>query len=155
LSGYCDSDYAGDIETGKSTSGIVLFHGTNPIYWKSSLQTRVALSTFEAEYYALTEITKNIIHFSQIADELKIENKTPIEINIDNQSAIVVANTPAEKFNAKTKHIYTKYHFIKQEIRNNLIELKHIQSTNNLADILTKPLPSPAFTRLSSQLTGG
>ena len=155
LSAFCDSDYAGDLKTGRSTSGIIVQHGTNLISWKSSLQSRVALSSFEAEYYALAEVTKEIIYFTQLLKELKITNQQPTLISIDNQSAIVVANSPLAKFNPKSKHINTKFHFIKTEINDGKVKLIHVPSNENLADILTKVLPLPAFTRLSSYLKGG
>jgi hypothetical protein len=54
LVGYCDSDMAGDIDTSKSTTGVVFFLGRNLISWQSHKQKVVALSTCEAEYMAAT-----------------------------------------------------------------------------------------------------
>src|SRR3990167_4741808 len=155
LNAFCDSDYAGDANSGRSTSGILIFHGKNVVSWKSSLQSRIALSSFEAEYYALTDVTKEIMYHKQLLEESNIKNEIPTTIRIDNQSAIAVANSPIEKYNSKTKHINTKHHFIKKEIQEGQIILKHVPSIDNVADALTKVLPRPAFLKLTSYLTGG
>lgn len=58
VTGYCDSDYGGDMDNVKSTTGMVFTAGGNPVSWRSSLQKVVALSTTEAEYIALSEAVK-------------------------------------------------------------------------------------------------
>lgn len=155
LKAFSDSDYAGDVESGKSTSGTLILHGNNLIYWKSALQPRVSLSSFEAEYYALTNTAKDVLYNLQFLQEIPLPTLLPITINVDNQSAITVAESPPDKFNAKSKHINTKFHFIKDEIKNGTLHLNHVPTNENLADILTKALPRPLFSTLASALTGG
>ena len=59
LHGYSDSDFAGDIELRKSTSGFVYFFAGGIISAQSKRQSITALSTTEAEYYGLAKaVTK-------------------------------------------------------------------------------------------------
>ena len=58
ISGYCDSDYAADLDKRRSITGYAFTFGGNLVSWKSNLQYIVALSTTEAEYVALTEVIK-------------------------------------------------------------------------------------------------
>lgn len=64
LAGYSDSDWAGDYDTRKSTSGYVFSVGSATISWSSKLQATVALSTCEAEYIGQTNATKEAICYA-------------------------------------------------------------------------------------------
>uniref|UniRef100_A0A3Q7IZP5 Reverse transcriptase Ty1/copia-type domain-containing protein n=1 Tax=Solanum lycopersicum TaxID=4081 RepID=A0A3Q7IZP5_SOLLC len=70
LVGYCDSDYAGDLDKRRSTSGYVFTIANAPVSWKSTLQSTVALSTTEAEYMAITEASKEAIWLQGLLREL-------------------------------------------------------------------------------------
>ncbi|XP_075106784.1 secreted RxLR effector protein 161-like [Nicotiana tabacum] len=72
LVGYCDSDYAGDLDKRRSTTGYVLTFANAPVSWKSTLQSTVALSTTEAEYMAITEAVKEAIWLQELLRELDI-----------------------------------------------------------------------------------
>ena len=64
-------------------------------------------------------------------------------MNCDNQSA--VASTQSKKFNARSKHIDIRYHFIKESIKNNEVKMNWVPTSEQLADILTKPLGPTLF----------
>uniref|UniRef100_A0A3Q7H8M3 CCHC-type domain-containing protein n=1 Tax=Solanum lycopersicum TaxID=4081 RepID=A0A3Q7H8M3_SOLLC len=70
LVGYCDSDYAGDLDKRRSTTGYVFTIANAPVSWKSTLQSTVALSTTEAEYMAITEAAKEAIWLQGLLREL-------------------------------------------------------------------------------------
>ena len=143
LKGTSDADFAND-PSGRSTSGTLVQIGENPIIWKSKLQTTTALSTMEAEYYALTELIKNILWIKNIAEETSLQLQYPIPIFVDNQSTIkFVDNT--YKFHARSKHINTKFNFIKESIENGTININYIPTNLNNADILTKALKGTKF----------
>ncbi|KAE8690124.1 hypothetical protein F3Y22_tig00110926pilonHSYRG00104 [Hibiscus syriacus] len=88
--GYCDSDYAGDLDKRRSTTGYVFTFAKAPVSWKSTLQSTVALSTTEAEYMAVTEAMKEAIWFQGLLGELGMEQKH-IKVHCDSQSAIHLA----------------------------------------------------------------
>ena len=62
--------------------------------------------------------------------------------------------TSSEKFTQRTKHITLKYHWFKKYVTDRLIEILHISTQDQLADIFTKLLDETAFKRLSKQICG-
>ena len=69
--GYSDADWAGEVPGRKSTSGYVFMLNGAAISWSSRTRSVVALSTTEAEYYALCEATKEALHVQKMLAELK------------------------------------------------------------------------------------
>ncbi|KAM1480911.1 hypothetical protein ACFX2I_028001 [Malus domestica] len=125
LIGFCDSDWSGSIEDSKSTSGYAFSFGSGVFSWASVKQNCVALSTAEAEYIT-----------------------TPV--HCDNTSAIAI--TKNSVFHQKTKHINRRYHFIKDALKDGIIDLVYCPTNEQLADIFTKPLPKDRFNYLRSML---
>lgn len=147
--GFSDADYAGCVETRKSTSGYVFVCASSPITWASQRQSVVAQSTTEAEYIALAFGTKEALWIKYFLDELGLAQKS-IVINVDNQSAIKLAKN--SEFHKKTKHIDVRFHFIKDECNKGNIVVKYVESSNQLADIFTKPLSRSVFLNLVRML---
>jgi len=90
LRAYTDSDWAGDIDDRRSCSGSVLMLSTGPISWKSRKQ--VALSTMEAEYAALSEVSREIIYVKRLLVHMGFEKyvTSPIDVFCDNQRDTIV-----------------------------------------------------------------
>ncbi|RVW89466.1 Retrovirus-related Pol polyprotein from transposon TNT 1-94 [Vitis vinifera] len=135
LQGYVDADFAGDIDSRKSTTGFVFTLGGTAISWTSNLQKIVTLSTTEAEYVAATEAGKEMIWLHGFLDELGKKQEMGI-LHSDSQSAIFLAKNSA--FHSKSKHIQTKYHFIRYLVEDKLVILEKICGSKNPADMLTK-----------------
>ena len=138
LIGYSDSDYAGDYMDRKSTSRSVFFLGENLITWSSQEQKIVALSSCEAEYIALNATCCQAIWLAGLITELTKKSMMPMELRVDNSSAIELAKNPA--FHIRTKHIDVRYHYSRMAIKKKWIKLKHVPSEEQLADIMTKVL---------------
>ncbi|XP_070025855.1 secreted RxLR effector protein 161-like [Nicotiana sylvestris] len=68
--GYCDSDFASDIDKRRSTTGYVFTFARASVSWKYTLQSTVALSTTEAEYMTITEVVKEAIWLQGLLKEL-------------------------------------------------------------------------------------
>ncbi|XP_070016936.1 secreted RxLR effector protein 161-like [Nicotiana sylvestris] len=130
--GYCDSDFAGDLDKRRSTTGYVFSFVKAPISWKSTLQSTVVLSTTEAEYMAITEVVKEAIWLQGLLKELGVEQKSII-IFCDSQSAIQLAKN--QVYHARTKHIDVRYHFVREIIEEGGVTEKEIHTTENLADM--------------------
>ncbi|XP_053691533.1 uncharacterized protein LOC128740051 [Sabethes cyaneus] len=138
LIGYCDSDWAGDQQTRKSTSGIIFFFGGGPVSWISKAQDSVALSTLEAEYNALTLACQEAIWIRRLLKDLGEPQDEPMTLFEDNQGCICFAK--AERSSGRVKHIDTKGHFIKDLCERKIVGLTYCPSTKMVADALTKPL---------------
>ena len=133
-----DANWAEDRTDRKSNSGVIcrVFGGT--VSWSSRKQNVVSTSTTEAEYYALAEATKEVQWIIQLLKNFNIIFTGPVTIQSDNQSCIKFVQN--EKFSNRTKHIDVRYHYVKDLISNNAIELKYCPTEYNIADMLTKPL---------------
>nr|GEW43655.1 Gag-Pol polyprotein [Tanacetum cinerariifolium] len=105
VKGYVDSNYAGDIDGSKSTTGYVLALWGGTVSWVSKQQSVVAMSTTEAEYVAAAQASK--VWLKMLLEELGQEQEK-ITLFCDNQSALYLARNPA--FHSKTKHIRVQYH---------------------------------------------
>ena len=164
---YVDADFAGgwqkaDAESADSVmsrTGYVLMYAGCPIHWVSKLQTEIALSTAEAEYIALSQSLREVIPLMTMMKELK--SAFPIEIQVpnfnctvheDNQSCISMATK--QKFSPRTKHIALKYHHFRSYVDSKRIEIQYINTHDQLADSLTKPLGANLFLAHRKMLMG-
>ncbi|KAL5526219.1 hypothetical protein ACEPAG_7558 [Sanghuangporus baumii] len=144
--GYSDSDYAGDWADRKSTTGFVFMFKGGPVHWQSKKQTVVAKSTAEAEYIAVSTAAIEAIWLQHFFKEINRSYKDePVVIHVDNDPAIKIAEEPI--YLSKTKHINIQVHHIRDEVAKNRIALRPIASSDNPADIFTKPLDTLSHRR--------
>jgi hypothetical protein len=164
---YVDADFAGGWSSGDHTNpecvlsrtGFVIMYAGCPVTWMSKLQTEIALSTTEAEYIALSQAMREVIPFMNLMGEIDaifgIHNPSPkfhCRVFEDNRSCIKVAESP--KFTPRTKHIAIKYHHFRRFVSDGTILIEHIDTKEQIADILTKPLEEASFKYLRQRLMG-
>ena len=146
LSGYSDSDYAGCTKSRKSTSGYVFMIAGGAISWKSKKQSVVATSSCEAEYVASCLASKEAIWLSRLCSVLDPSyTKQPIEIRVDNNGAKDLAHNAT--INERTEHIDVQYHFVRQCIQDRNIIIRRCDTSDQVADPLTKPLERIAHSK--------
>jgi hypothetical protein len=150
LVGYCDSDLAGDIDTSKSTTGVAYFHGNSLISWQSQKQKVVALSTCEAEYMAASTAACQGIWLSWLLGDLRNTAVKGVELKVDNQSALALMKNLV--FHDRSKHIHTRFHFIRQSVEDDDIQPRYVCSEEQLADLLTKALQRARFEELREKI---
>ena len=148
--GYADADWAGSVDDRKSTSGYVFQTSGAAVSWRRSKQSCVALSTAEAEYVALAGASQEAVWLNGLAGELCGIAMPPVTLMEDNQSAIAIAHNP--QFHGKTKHVDIKYHYVRSQVESGNICLRYCPTEDMVADVLTKSLPAPLFTRLRRAL---
>jgi hypothetical protein len=146
---YSDSDYAECKVDRKSTSGTCQFLGRSLVSWSSKKQTSVALSIVEAEYIAAGQCCAQLLWMRQTLQDFGY-NLSKVPLLCDNESAIRMADNPVE--HSRTKHINIWHHFLRDHQQKGDIEVYHISTENQLADIFTKPLDEKTFCRLRSEL---
>jgi len=149
LMGYSDADWAGDHKDRKSTTGFCFTMAGAAVVWLSKKQPCVSLSTTEAEYIALCAATQEAIWLKSLATSMGI-NISKVTIMEDNQGCIALAKNTGN--HGRTKHIDIKYHFIRDQVKAQNVELVFCPTTEMTADILTKPLDRVKFERFRSQL---
>jgi hypothetical protein len=140
LVGWCDSDYAGDIVTRRSTGGYAFKVYGSTVSWASTRQRTVALSTCEAEYQSLTEAAKEATYLKQFFAEIDLD-AGQIVLHCDNQGAIALANRPTH--HRRLKHVDVRTHYVREAIQRGIVQLRYIPTQHQIADILTKGLPGP------------
>ncbi|GJV41937.1 hypothetical protein Tco_1420377 [Tanacetum coccineum] len=139
---FSDADHAGCLDTRKSTSGGIQFLGDKLVSWMSKKQDCTAMSSAEAEYVALSASCAQVMWMrTQLQDYGFNYNKIPLYC--DSQSAIAISCNPVQ--HSRTKHIHTRYHFIKEQVENGIIELYFVRTEYQLADMFTKALPEERF----------
>jgi hypothetical protein len=149
---FSDSDWGGNRDHRKSTTGYVCRAGGGCVSWASKTQATVALSSAEAEYMAAAAATQEVLWWRTILGELGLSVTEATIIHEDNQGCIAMSLTEGK--HGRTKHIDIRYHFIKQHVQEGRICLKYCPTDQQLADILTKPLPRRVFERLRGLLLG-
>lgn len=116
--------------------------GTSVISWSSQKQSSVAQSTTDAEYFAANQASREIVWIKKLLSPL-YNCQVPTTLFVDNQSALKMIKNP--EFHKRTKHIDIKFHYIREKFNEGVFKLEYINTRNQVADILTKPLPRPAF----------
>ena len=150
LLAYCDADWASCSHTHKSVTGYVIFLGQTLISWKSKKQQTVSLSSAEAEYRSMRRLVAELAWLSRLLHELTVDHITPIPLKCDNQAAIYIAKNPV--FHERTKHIELDCHFVRQKLMEGLVTLNHVSTKQQLADIMTKPLPGLTHSSILGKL---
>ncbi|KAM1770681.1 hypothetical protein ACFX11_045589 [Malus domestica] len=150
IMGYCDADWAGNAIDRKSTTGYCTFVGGNLVTWKSKKQTVIARSSAEAEYRAMAPTACELIWLKELLCDLGVFTAQPMTLFCNNQAAMHIASNPV--FHERTKHIEVDCHYVREQVQSQVIQTHYVKSSDQLADILTKPLASHQFQRLLSKL---
>jgi hypothetical protein len=152
---YCDEDFSGlwnkafapvDPSTSKSQSGWIIFYAGCPVSWASKLQSQVALSNTEAEYIAMSQTLCDVIPIMGLLQEMReqdfkvlcTERYVYCKVFEDNSGALKLARLP--KLCPRTKHINVCYHHFCEHVRKGLIKIFPVDTKDQIADALTKPL---------------
>lgn len=118
--------------------GHIFYFGKSPITWCSTKQEIVALSSCEAEFMAATEAAKQAIWLQELLSEAIGTESKGVVIKVDIKSAIALSKNPA--FHGRSKHIHRRFHFIRECVENEQVEVEHIHVSEQKADILIKSL---------------
>ena len=140
---FSDSDMAGDVDDRKSTTGAHFLLGASLISWQSQKQKVVALSSCEAEYIAAMTSACQGVWLNRLLQDLLVGGGRATTIPVDNKSAIQLCKTPV--FHNQSKHIELHFHFIRECIDDGKIYVDHINTGDQLADILTRSLARTRF----------
>ncbi|KAI3520492.1 hypothetical protein L1887_09941 [Cichorium endivia] len=146
ICGYSDSSHGLDIEDRRGTTGMVFYYSENLVTWASQKQQTVALSSCEAEFMAATAATCQALWLRNMVSFLTGEQAQRVQLLVDNQSAIALMKNPV--FHGRSKHIDTKFHFIRECVERDQIYVEHVRGELQKADILTKALPRIKFTEM-------
>ena len=159
---YADADFAGrygrdpDTEPAsvKSRTGYIITLGGCPVFWKSQLQSSIALSTAEAEYVALSQSLRVLLPMQELFAEIvehvdvppdfrSIESTIKATVFEDNNSALQLATT--QRVTNRTRYYAVKWHWFWDAVRQGKVKVERIDSSNQKADYFTKGLIQETF----------
>ncbi|GJU95968.1 hypothetical protein Tco_1320724 [Tanacetum coccineum] len=137
LTAYANADHAGFQDTRRSTFECMQLLGERLVSWSSKRQKSTVISSTKAEYITLSGCCSQVLWIrSQLTDYGLGFNKIPMYC--DNKSAIALCCNNVQ--HSRSKHIDIKFHFIKEQVENGVVELYFVNTEYQLADIFTKSL---------------
>ena len=149
---FADSDWAGNRRDRRSVSGILVMLGGAAIVYKTILQKTIALSSTEAEFYALTEAGKMILYIRFVLADLDISQQYPTIVYEDNRGCLEM--TKALKPTKRTRHVETRCFAVLDWVQTDMIDVQKIDTSDNSSDVLTKPTGRTIFYRHHDTIMG-
>ena len=147
LEAYADASYGGDdCDAAKSHTGFLIYFGGGIIDWSSHLQSTIALSSAESEQIAAFNTARSIVYYRQLLEEFGQIQTGATVIWEDNQACIAQSKNPVN--HKRSKHTLVKYHYLRSLHDTNIIRLEYINTIDQVADLLTKPLAPKLFQNL-------
>jgi hypothetical protein len=140
---FTDSDWASCAIDRLSVSGYIWYFYGGPVTHASKKQSTHVLSSAEAEYMALSACAQEGLWLKSFFLSIRRPLSLPLRIHADNTAVISLASLPSNRSNAR--HISTRYHFIREHVSSGVFLLQWTPTHRNVADVLTKCLPRPAF----------
>lgn len=150
LIGYSDANWADNKNDRKSQSGHCFIVNGATVCWSSRKQPLVALSTCESEFIALSEACRAAAWIRRILIDLKQSVSGATTIFEDNQSCLKLIEEE-ERLSDRSKHIDTRFHFVKDYISKGIVHCTYCPTENMLADVLTKPIAATKFEAFRKQ----
>ena len=135
---YCDASHACDLVNRRSVTGILLCINKTPVKWYCKRQNTVETSTYGSELVAARIAVEMILEFRYKLRMMGVKVEGPSVLLVDNES--VVKNTSLPSSTLKKKHNAIAYHKVREAVAAGIVKVAHISTTDNMADILTKPL---------------
>src|SRR5258708_10658690 len=142
ISSFSDSDNRKSFHKKAITGGAILLAG-GAIKWIAKKQPIITLSSMEAKYVAANTVMHNSKWTTQFIQELGFQQEDPVNIYVDNQTAIKLAENP--ELHKQSQHIDKQYHWICEQVELGLVTLSWVPMEENLADIFMKSLLASRF----------
>ena len=165
---FVDADFSGNWDgaesynrdTARSRHGYIIMYAGCPVSWKSQLQTEIALSSTESEYTGLSYALRDAIQTMELLKEMKklgfpIRSTVPkmhCKVFEDNSGALEMATT--HKYRPRTKHLNVKLHHFRDYVTRKEISIHPIDTSNQLADYLTKAVNQQILEKLRYEVMG-
>jgi hypothetical protein len=122
------------------------------VYWRSKAQRGVKLSSSNAEYIAISEVVKEIKFIYYLLREIGIEVNLPITVKTDNVGAMFMAQNASS--GVRTRHIDTRYHYVRENSEEGIINIKFFKSIEKDPDIFTKNISQEIYDKHVTKFLG-
>jgi hypothetical protein len=151
---FTDADWSADRTTRRSMSGYLLYMDYNLISSGCKYHPTQCLSTMEAEYMGQAYAAKEICFVTNLLSELnpQISVNLPVQLFGDNNAALKFAEE--HSVNDRVKHIDLRHHWLNRLVDTGIISMNYVNTKDNIADILTKPLSTLDFEKFTKFIVG-
>lgn len=150
LHAYSDADWGGNKEDWSSNTAFILYLGKNPISWCSKKQHTTSRSSTESEYKAVAATITDIVWVCNLLHELHVKSCIGPMIYCDNVGATQLRANPS--FNSRMKHLVIDYYFVRDLVQNGYLRVVHLNSQDQLEDVMTKSLTGSKFQNLRDKI---
>jgi hypothetical protein len=124
--------------------------GSGAVSWSSKKQPIVALSSTKVEYKSAAIVACEVVWLQKLLSDLGQSVDAPDVMYCDNINSILLANNPV--YHDRTKHIEVHYHFIRKKVLAKEIDLIHVSTKDQVADIFTKALSTDKLRKFRKML---
>jgi hypothetical protein len=149
---FCDSDWECNSEKRISITGFIVYLINVPVCWRSKAQRGVTLSSSEAKYVAMSEAVKEIKFIYYFLREIGIEVNLPITVKTDNVGTMFMVQSASS--GVRTRHIDTRYHYVRENLEEGIINIKFFKSIENDPDIFTKKVSQEIYDKHVTKFLG-
>jgi hypothetical protein len=150
LIAFTDSDYNGDLENRKSTSGYIFMLSSGALSWSSKKQPVIILLTTEAKFVAAASCACQVVWMRRILEKLGNTQCDSTTLFCDNSSTIKLSKNPV--MHGRSKHIDVRFHFLRDLTKERSVELIYYGTRDQVADVITKPLKLESFLKMRELL---
>ncbi|CAM8941955.1 unnamed protein product [Rhodiola kirilowii] len=150
LQAYCDADWGACPITRRSVTWYSVLLGNCLISWKTKKQTVVSRSSTEAEYRAMAQALCELVWLTRLLNDFQVQTPLLIPLHCDSNATLDIAKNPV--FHERTKHVELDCHVVRQHVSSGFVAPQYVQSSSQLADLFTKPLPGELLSHLCSKL---
>jgi hypothetical protein len=149
---FSDSDWAGNSGKRISVTGCIVYLMNVPVCWRSMAQRGVTLSSSEAEDMAISEAVKEIKFIYYLLREIGIEVNLPITVKTDNVGAMFMAQNASS--GVWTRWIDKRYHFVRENSEEGIINIEFVKSIENDSDIFMKNVSQETYNKHVTKFLG-
>ncbi|CAM8910028.1 unnamed protein product [Rhodiola kirilowii] len=150
LNAYCDADWASCPITRRSVTGYCITLGSCAVSWKTKKQPVISRSSAESEYRSMAATCCELVWLARLLADMRVHVVQPIPLHCDNKAAIHIAHNPV--FHERTKHVELDCHLVRSHVCSKFIKPLHLSTSNQPADLFTKPLTLEQLRHLCSKL---
>ena len=150
LLAYIDTNQGGNSDDITSTFPFIIFLGGNPISWHSKEKKTNARLSIEAEYKVVATANSELMRLLNLLTELQVLMPHSPRLLCDKVCVTYLYANPV--LHSHMKHISIDYHFVHEQVQIGRLQVSHVSTTDQLANILTKPLAAVCFRELTTKI---